>query len=733
MIKALFPGDRRVWAAAGIVLAVMAALVGWQLLKPREVILGTNSAAVRGHAQEVGSGQDFCLRRIRVPDGTQRLRIWVDTRDQPRPAIDVRMRVWDGHDRRGKGTIIRGYRPATSDPGFGSIDIPLDAPVPDLNGRGFRFADICFTPRGGSFFPWGMPGGTMTDRVPLLDGKPIDPVTRPALWFLPKDHETRPLVAQLGTVFHRASLFRAGFIGPWTYWLLFLIVTPATFYVGVRLLAGAATRTLRRSAIGIYLITVAVGATWAMLTPTFHTPDESEHFGAVQYFAETGKWIAAAPDPKRPIHWSTEEAVAIDATRLLATFERQDVKLPWLDSYELAWQERHKNHGKPLPKDDGGGYHPAVSSHSPAYYALVSPAYLAARNHSPFAQVLAVRWFNSLLAGITALMAFLAVAELLPGRRELAVGAGLLVAFEPMFGFMAGATNNDNAVNAACAAAVWLCVRGLRRGLQPGVGAALGAVLALAPIFKATGYALAPPALLAVGFMLLRGRRVPKTWLGVAAGIAAFAAVTIAWSLIAPTFDRSTYTTPGGGSPTGVAGLHNLRLFASWMWQVMVPWTPPFLHDLTIVKWPFFNIYIERGFGAFGWYGIYFPTWVYAVVLAVIVGVVALGVRLVRVDWEDVKRRLPEGLFLLAVPLTVLLGVEAAYINLGPEPYDGTPEQGRYMFPAIAALAALISVAALGAGRRRGGAVLVVTVLVAALMGMTYGGQVLMFQSFYGG
>jgi len=165
----------------------------------------------------------------------------------------------------------------------------------------------------------------------------------------------------------------------------------------------------------------------------------------------------------------------------------------------------------------------------------------------------------------------------------------------------------------------------------------------------------------------------------------------------------------------------------------MVPWTPPFLHDLTIVKWPFFNIYIERGFGAFGWYGIYFPTWVYAVVLAVIVGVVALGVRLVRVDWEDVKRRLPEGLFLLAVPLTVLLGVEAAYINLGPEPYDGTPEQGRYMFPAIAALAALISVAALGAGRRRGGAVLVVTVLVAALMGMTYGGQVLMFQSFYGG
>ena len=42
-----------------------------------------------------------------------------------------------------------------------------------------------------------------------------------------------------------------------------------------------------------------------------------------------------------------------------------------------------------------------------------------------------------------------------------------------------------------------------------------------------------------------------------------------------------------------------------------VPFKLPFMRDFTVVHWPFFNIYVERGFAGFGWYAIFFPNWVY--------------------------------------------------------------------------------------------------------------------------
>ena len=54
------------------------------------------------------------------------------------------------------------------------------------------------------------------------------------------------------------------------------------------------------------------------------------------------------------------------------------------------------------------------------------------------------------------LFAFLLVRELAPGRPWLAVVAALLVAYEPMYGFISGAVNNDVGVNAGAAALLYL-------------------------------------------------------------------------------------------------------------------------------------------------------------------------------------------------------------------------------------------------------------------------------------
>ena len=33
------------------------------------------------------------------------------------------------------------------------------------------------------------------------------------------------------------------------------------------------------------------------------------------------------------------------------------------------------------------------------------------------------------------------------------------------------------------------------------------------------------------------------------------------------------------------------------------------------MNWPFFNVYVQRGFGSFGWYAIVFPHWVYVPII----------------------------------------------------------------------------------------------------------------------
>lgn len=725
------PGDRRVWVAAGITGLVFAILILAGMAQGREPYTGSNSVYPRDALAIVPARSEVCVERVRIPSGTGRVRVALDTRGAAQPAFAMTVTLWASPNRRGAAAgRLTAARPASSATGFQRVDFALNRDVPAGPG-GFRMADVCLESRGGGlWYPWGRTLLGISDRPLRIEGQDDVPA-RLSLWFLDRADDERSMLAQLPTVFERASLFRPGPVGPWTFWIVFFGALPALFYAGVRILARAAAGEAGRlgPAVAVGLVALGSFSAWAVVTPPFQTPDESEHFAAVQYFAETGRAVDAALVPERPVPWSSQELVAIDATRQQTTFERPGAQLPWLRSYELAFAARLRPPGAELPRDNGGGFHPATSSHTPFYYALASPAYLTVGERGPFTQLLAVRLFAALLGALTVALAVLAVRELAPGRPLLAATAGLLVAFQPMFGFMSGAVNNDSGVNLAAAALIYLCVRGLRRGLDLRTGLAIGAVLALAPLLKGTAYALYPPVLLALGFMVLRGRaRIPRTAIAAAGVAAAFGVVYLAWGRISEEFQRTVYATPGGGAPTGVAGLQDLNALASWLWQIFVPLRLPFMTDFTIVKWPFYDIYIREGFGAFGWYAIKFPEWVYLVVLLTMAVVGALGLRAL---WER-RGRLPsragELLFLLAVPVCVLGGVETAYLTITDLPLDGTPEQGRYAFPAITAVAALAACALLGAGRRRA---LVAGVLVTALMGMTLGGQLLQLQSFY--
>lgn len=693
----------------------MLVAIGVALAQPREDLLGGNSVGARSATAIVPAHTPLCVPDLRVPADTGQVRFNVDTSTEPMPALEVAI-----HEH--GGAIVRGSIPGSPVPGHRYVLIPV-ARFPSHPES--VEADVCLI-SSGQVIVWGNDNLQANVPAPTLGGAPLH--NRVAVWFVGAVGQQRSILSQIGEMFQRAALFRSGVVGAWTYWLLFLLVLPALAYGAIRLLANADRPRSRRVPLPVMVgvISFGVAASWAFVTPAFQSPDESEHFAYAQYFAETGRAVETA-QTARPVY-SDSEGIALEAVKHDSVIERADARPPWLRADERQYREELPIYKR---QADGGGFHPATSVHTPAYYSLLAPAYLLTRGDSVFSQLLAMRLTSALLGALTAVLAMLIVGELLPGRRALACAAGLLVAFEPMFGFISGAINNDVGVNLATALLVYLVVRSLRRGLTPAVGAALGATLVAAPLLKGTGYELYPSVMVGLAFATFRrhGRR-ELVALGVLA--ATFLALQFAWSEVSASLHHTTFTTPGGGAPgTTLEAFHKPKTYLSWLIRVMLPFKPPLVnHDWTIIHWPFFNIYVERGFGSFGWYAIEFPKWVYVTIATVLGGLLILGLLAVWQRRRRIASFLGELTFLVAVPVVVICAVEAAFEpGLIGLPIDGTPEQGRYAFPAITAVAALAIGACLGLGRRR--ALSLATALVAGLVGMTLAAQLLTLSAFY--
>ncbi len=271
--------------------------------------------------------------------------------------------------------------------------------------------------------------------------------------------------------------------------------------------------------------------------------------------------------------------------------------------------------------------------------------------------------------------------ELLPRWPTAAVGAGLLVSFQPMFSFIGGAANNDNGVNATAAVALFLLIRALRRGLSWRTGARSRPALALTPLMKETGYELYPVAVVGVaGAALARPARpspaargtVPRgAYFGLRMAAVGYAdRVLPCSSRAAPDPRPAVYPAEpgiaggGGGAISASSAVstafHMPLRFLEYLWQLFLP-PIAFMGRLFPPGWPFFQVYIERGWGAFGWYSILFPRWVFVVILTVMVLVAVAGLwgawrwraRLASRGWEL--------LLLILVPICVLVAVEAAF------------------------------------------------------------------------
>jgi hypothetical protein len=715
---AVFAGDRRVWRAAAIVAAPLLALTAFYCLRPRFYFTGTESVENTGGVVEAAPGSPVCAPALRLPSGTSVVRLQVLSAADPRPALQLTLRV-------GARTTHSSLAPLAAEAGRPSnADFPIaQTPASPTT----RPASLCVTAEqpvqlGGT--PLTATGKTSATR------KGTAVPAQLAIWYLPRPGARSSYAQRIGKIFDRAALFRPGIVGPWTYPLLLFVLLPALALLALRCLALAVAGRGRRLALWLFTIAALNAGCWALITPVFQGPDEVDHFAYVQSLVERGDKPINDPHSAQ-LRWSSAEYLALEGTDFLTDHQVGDTRAPWLSAQARAYQDQFRRlHPH---RNDGGGY-TTSATHGPLYYLALAPAYLATAHASIFSQLTLTRFTSALLGALVVLFTYLLARELAPRRPWLAVLAALLVAYEPMFGFISGIVNNDVGVNATAAALELLLIRLLRRGITIPWGALTGAVLILLPSVKGTGLSLYPVAALVFIAALWRYHRRSDLLGWAALALAALLVGELSTHVLSPAFAAGS-STPGGAAPSAIGtnanavseALHHLPDFLSYLWQVFLPRLPFMTAHFPSAVYPGFVIFIERGWAAFGWYDVFFPSWVYAVILALSLFVLVLSPWAARREWSWLSAHAPEALAVIVIPIAVIVGFVAAYYTPGARPTIA--EFGRYAFPAIGPIALLV-VGALHAFGRRWMPYAGVALLV-AMLALSYASQLLTLTGFY--
>ncbi|MDQ6810708.1 MAG: DUF2142 domain-containing protein [Actinomycetota bacterium] len=715
MLAAVFAGDRRVWRVAVIVAVPLLLLTGFYCLRPSPYLTGTNNVETYTYVAEAPVHEPMCVPGLELPAGTANLRLQLISRTRERPSLHMTLRMPGRSVKSDLGPVaVGGSRISAA-----NFAIPKLPPRPSVTP-----ASLCLT--ADDVVNW---GGTPLLALPepsppTLNGAPIS--ARIAILYQPPAGAQRSYLSQAGTILRRASLFRPGVVGPWFYVLLLMIVLPALALAAVRCLALAVEpRAQPRLAAWLFVIAALNFVCWALITPPFQAPDEVDHFAYAQSLVERGHEPARATSTPLA-RWSSSESLALEDLSFSTDHQIGDTRPPWLSQQERDYKAQV---ARLRPRASNGGGNETAATHGPIYYAALAPAYLAATS-SPFSQLTLMRLGSALIGALTVLFTFLLARELAPGRRWLAVVAALLVAYQPMYGFISGVVNNDVGVNAGAAALELLLIRMLRRGVTVPSGALTGTVLLALPSLKGTGLSLYPVAGLVFLAVLWRrhGRSDLSGW--VALAVSAIIVGELAAHLtsgLQPTSSAAGSSAVSSNASAVRDALHHIPSFLAYLWEVFLPRLPFMAPHFPSSVYPAFEIFVERGWGAFGWYDVFFEPWVYAVIFAAMLLTIPMAASAARREWSWVRRHWLEVLAVISMPAAVIVGAEAAYYTPGLRPV--LAEFGRYAFPAIAPLALLVVGALHAFGRRH---MLTVGVgLSVAMIALSYASQLLTLSSFY--
>ena len=489
----------------------------------------------------------------------------------------------------------------------------------------------------------------------------------------------------------------------------------------------SAVKRIPVAAILCALVAMANALVWSIIVPPFQVPDENAHFAYIQHLAETGEPPRFEPGPGA----SDEQFQAEIALNEFDVSTRPENRPIWT---ELEQRNLERVLDSDLSRSNGGGQSNSTNN-PPLYHLLGVVAYAAGSGGDLLDRMALVRLVSVLLAGLTVLFTYGFLRELLPRSPLLWSVGSLAVAFQPLFGFMAGGVNNDALLAATAAAVLFGVARAFRRGLTPRRAAFIGAAFGLGLVSKATLLAFAPALALAAVVLLRRAARAERPALLRNVGVAALVAAVpvLAYVLVnGLIWDRALWSgtaqfAAGTSDAVGSAN-SSLREQIAYIWQWYLP-RLPFMNDqFDGSYYPLYENSFKGFIGRFGWNDYGFPLWVYETALGVVAAVLALvGAALWRAR-VALRGRVGE----LAVYAAAVLGL---MVVIGLPGYSakeaGTGfEQARYYLPLLPLYGALIALAVRGAGRRFGPSLAAVLVVLA--MAHSLFAQLITLARYYG-
>lgn len=273
-----------------------------------------------------------------------------------------------------------------------------------------------------------------------------------------------------------------------------------------------------------------------------------------------------------------------------------------------------------------------------------------------------IRWLSLLMGAGMVYFSWRLARTVYPAKKNIALLAAALVAFNPMILFINASVNNDNLLMLLATVTLWLLTDELmagKPGVRPGRTLLLGLLLGMAALTKVSGLMLLPIAALTLTITAWR-QRDWRCWLLRGLMLAVMVAVIAGWwygrnwQLYGDPFGTTRMALIAGARPEGFALTDLLR------------------------EWPsFWYAY----WGVFGAFNILAPQWFFWLAAAtVIAAAVGLTLRLVRAIRRRDLHTWPAHLILGAFILLTLIGI-MRWSQMTPA------SQGRLLFGGASAIA----------------------------------------------